>query len=173
MRRPLARARGFIFILWHSRHEFYHILLGLIWAWFLRETWGEFNIGWIFLSIFGSLLPDIDHLLYFLGYGRDDEYARRVKEFIKDRQWRAVTMFIETGHKENTNLFSHNIYVMLFFISFSLLAFLVDWKSGIILFGAIVIHYLFDIIDDLLILGSLNSNWKRWGKNRLSNKKNK
>ena len=37
---------------------------------------------------------------------------------------------------------------------------------SVILFGAMIIHYIFDIADDLLSLGYINSNWKRWGRDK-------
>ena len=42
----------------------------------------------------------------------------------------------------------------------------VDWNAGVILFGAMLLHYLFDIADDIVTLGQINPNWKRWGKPR-------
>ncbi|OGG01521.1 hypothetical protein A2Z33_00600 [Candidatus Gottesmanbacteria bacterium RBG_16_52_11] len=164
MGRSFARIRGLGFVMWHSRHELYHIMLGLIWAWVLREWWNEFNIRWIFLSAFASVLPDADHLLYFFTYGRSTSYTLKIREFLKTRQWRNLTVFIENGHKYNTNLSLHNYYVMAGLLGLSLLSTLVDWKVGTILFGAMLQHYLFDIFDDLLTLGSVNSNWKRWGR---------
>ncbi len=85
---------------------------------------------------------------------------------LKTRQWRAVTIFIENGHKQNTNLSSHNYYVMIAFLATSILSSLYSWRIGVILFGAMVIHYVFDIVDDLIQLGSVNANWKRWGNGR-------
>lgn len=164
MGKSVARIRGLGFVLWHARHEFYHILLGLLWAWFLRERWHEFNPRWIWLSLFASLLPDADHLLYFFMYGRRDQYSMMVKAFLRDRQWRTLTVFMEHGHKRQTNLASHNYLFMLVLLALSLVSSLFAWRVGTILFGAMLIHYLFDIADDFLILGHLNPNWRRWGK---------
>lgn len=164
MSRSLARVRGLGFIFWHSRHEFYHILLGLVWSWFLRETWNEFNIGWILLAVFGSLLPDIDHFYYFFTYGKQASYTRDIINFIKTHQWRNLVIYIENGHKYNTSLSSHNYYMVLIMLGLSMLSFFIDWKFGVILFGSIVIHYIFDVVDDFIQLGVVNPNWKRWGR---------
>lgn len=168
MRKGFARVKGLGFMVWHARHEFYHVLLGLLWSWYLRERWNEFNRGWIWLSIFASLLPDIDHLFYFLGYGRKDSYTSQIKSLLKTHQWRTLTVFIESGHKQNTNLASHNYYVMILFLATSILSSLYSWRVGVILFGAMFIHYVFDIVDDLIQLGTVNANWKRWGNGRKS-----
>lgn len=159
-----ARVRGLGFILWHSRHEFYHVLLGMMWSWFLREYWHEFNMRWIWLSIFGSLLPDIDHFFYFFLYGKRAPYASEVKHLLRTKQWRSLTIFMERGHKNNTALYSHNYYFMIILLCLSLLSSFIEWRVGVILFGAMVIHYIFDIGDDLMTLGHINPNWKRWGR---------
>ncbi len=166
MRREFARIKGLGFIIWHARHEFYHMLLGLLWAWFLRERWNEFNPKWIWLALFGSLLPDADHLIYFFTYGKRDWYSKEVKSFLKNKEWRSLTTFLESGHKFQTNLASHNYYFVGALLGLSLLSSLYDWQVGIILFGAMVIHYVFDIADDLLMLGHVNSNWTRWGRSK-------
>lgn len=166
MRRSIARIKGLGFIIWHGRHMFYHLLLGLVWAWILREWWGQFNPRWIFTSLLGSLLPDLDHFFYFFGYGKRDTYTQQIINFLKTHQWRAVTLFVENGHKSNTNLSYHNYYFMAVMFSMALLSSFFEWQAGIILFGAMLIHYVFDIADDLIQLGTVNPNWKRWGRAR-------
>jgi len=145
----------------------YHVLLGLVWAWFLRERWAEFNPKWIWTAVAGALAPDIDHIFYFFGHGKHDDYTQQIARLLRGRQWRALTVFIETGHKHNTNLSSHNLWIMGIFLLISLLSSFVDWKVGVILFGAMLGHYLFDIGDDIVTLGYMNPNWKRWGKPKL------
>lgn len=157
------KARGLGFIFWHGRHYGYHILLGLIWAWFLRELWGQFSWRWVSLSVAGSLLPDVDHLIYHASHGREDSYTRQVVAHIKDRRWRELTLFLKNGHKHNTNLMYHNIYTTAFLLIMSGVSTIFDWEAGVILFGAMAIHFLFDIADDILVLGYVNPNWKRWG----------
>lgn len=166
MQKSFTGIKGLGFILWHAKHEIYHALLGIVWAWILREWWGELNWKWIALSVAGSLLPDVDHILYFFTYGREEAYTKNIFHLIKTRQWRNVTLFIKNGHKYNTGLSYHNYYVAGALLIISLLSILYDWQTGIILFGAMVIHYAFDILDDIFILGYTNSNWKRWGRER-------
>lgn len=166
MRPTVTRIKGLGFVLWHARHELYHILLGLVWAWALREMWGEFNIRFIILAVVGSLAPDLDHLVYFWGYGKHDDYTIQIKNLLQSRQWRALTVFIEEGHKKNTNLSSHNLYFMLILLGLGLASSLYSWEVGVIVFGAMLIHYSFDIGDDMLRLGAVNPNWRRWGRGR-------
>lgn len=163
MHRSVARLKGLGFIMWHARHEFYHVLLGLMWAWFLRELWQQLNVRFIIIAAVGSLIPDLDHFFYFFFYGRKDMYSQQVKDFFKGREWRILTTYLSTGHKYQTNLVTHNFYFVTFLFFLSIASFFYDWKAGIVLFGSMLTHYLFDIWDDIITLGYVNANWKRLG----------
>lgn len=161
MRRRFTRIKGLGYVLWHARHEFYHVVLGLLWAWVLREVWQELNFRWILTAVFGSLLPDADHVVYWITYGKRDPYTKMVFSFVKQHEWRILVKFIEKGHKYQTNLVFHNYYMILALFGVSTVSFVYDWRVGVVLFGAMVIHYVFDIVDDLVTLGHTNPNWKR------------
>ncbi|MBI4066613.1 hypothetical protein HY411_02755, partial [Candidatus Gottesmanbacteria bacterium] len=103
--------------------------------------------------------------LYFFIYGKRDAYSLQVRAFLKSGEWRNLAVFMENGHKNQTRLASHNYYIMAIFLGSALLSSFVEWQLGVILFGAMFVHYVFDILDDLFILGHLNENWKRWGRN--------
>ena len=171
IRRHIARIKGLGFIFWHARHEMYHALLGIAWVFLLQELWGTFNTKWIFLAVFGSLLPDVEHLVYFFTYGRKDPYTATIKQFLKNGKWRMVTVYIENGHKHNIDLSYHNFYVIAFLLIVATAAFFVDWNSWVVFFGAMVSHYVFDVVDDIVTLGYINPNWKRWGKRQEDEKK--
>ncbi len=168
MRRSLARVKGLGFILWHGKHMVFHVLWGLMWAWFLREQWNEFNVFWIVTAICGSILPDVDHFLYFFTYGKRDAYTRSVASLLKNRQWRLLTTFLARGHKYNTNLTFHNYYTIAGCVLIGIGASIVDWQAGVVLFGAMVLHFLFDVAEDMLLLGKVNPNWARWGRGKRS-----
>lgn len=164
MRISLVRLKGLAFILWHARHAFYHILFGLVWAWMLRELWGQLNIKWVLLAVVGSLLPDAEHFLYFFTYGKKDPYTKLILSFLKNHEWRIFTVMVENGHKFNTNLTFHNVYIVVLLMAAVSVCFLFDWHSWTVFIGAMITHYLFDIIDDIVTLGRVNPNWKRWGR---------
>jgi hypothetical protein len=105
--------------------------------------------------------------LFFFTYGKSDEYTAWVKTYIKHKDWRVLIRFLEKGHKYNTKLRYHNIYTMIGLAGITTIFFFVRWQSGFIFTSAMVIHYLFDILDDLATLGRLNKNWYRWGKGKL------
>lgn len=142
----------------------YHVMLGLMWVWVLREWWGVFNPVWVVVGAVGSVLPDIDHIHYFLTYGRKDSYTKEIFSLLKHRHWRRLFQFIATGHKHNTSLTFHNVYVAAIFFVGTGLATVLNWQAGVVLFGAIVSHYLFDMADDIVQLGEMNPNWIRWGR---------
>src|SRR3989344_2923881 len=152
MHSAFVRVKWLGYILWQARHMAYHVMVGLLWAWYLRELWGEFNPRWIATAVIGSLLPDIDHINYFLGYGKKDSYTQQVFAYIRGREWRNLFHFIAVGHKNNTSLSYHNIYMMGLLVLLSGAASLVDWQVGVVLFGAMVSHYVFDIADDIVQL---------------------
>lgn len=172
MRQSVERLKGVGFIAWHARHNFYHLLLGLVWAWFIREWFNELSVKWVFLALFGSMLPDVDHVIYFLTYGKNDWYTVEIKKLLKSKQWRMLSVFMANGHKHNTNLASHNIYFMGLLFGLACLSFFFELRTAVVLLGAMIIHYGFDILDDILLLGTLNPNWKRWGrgKHKFTNK---
>src|SRR3989338_7158222 len=132
--------RSSIRVVWYSRHELYHVLIGIVYAWFLREAWGVFQWHQVLWSIFGSLLPDVDHLIFFFFYGRNDAYSLKAKSLLKHGGLSQLIPFLAREHKHNTNLWSHNVFV---------------------------ISFLFDITEDLILLRALNPNWKRWGRRGL------
>lgn len=113
------------------------------------------------MSVFGSLLIDLDHVAYFFTYGRKEWYALEVRKLLKQGQIKEMCYFMVKGHKHNTGLATHNFYYMAFFIVLSVVSFQFDWVAGVVLFGSIVLHFVFDIVDDLWVLGHLNENWKR------------
>jgi hypothetical protein len=164
MYRSLLRIKGLGFVLWQARHMAYHVMLGLMWVWVLREWWGVFNPVWVVVGAVGSVLPDIDHIHYFLTYGRKDSYTKEIFSLLKHRHWRRLFQFIATGHKHNTSLTFHNVYVAAIFFVGTGLATVLNWQAGVVLFGAIVSHYLLDMADDIVQLGEMNPNWIRWGR---------
>ncbi len=171
MRRSVARLKGLGFIIWHTRHHFYHILIGVIWAWFLRELWHEFNPVWVVLAIVFSEFPDIDHFVYFITYGKKDQYSMLVKQLFANREWRLLWTTLENGHKSNTNLATHNYFTVMIMLVLAAISYFFQWQSGVVIFGAMVLHYFFAIMDALFILGTVNPNWKRVGRvKKLTNK---
>jgi hypothetical protein len=155
-------------LVWQAKHMVFHVILGLGWAWYLATIWAEFRSIWISVAVIGSLLPDADHILYFLTYGKADEYTQAVIRLLKKKDWHGLMAFLSKNHKYNTSLTFHNYYTVVFCVGVGFLASSWDWHAGVVLFGAMASHFLFDIAEDLLLLGRVNPNWKRWGRKKRS-----
>lgn len=166
MRPVFSRIRGIGFLVWQARHMAYHVMLGLLWVWFLRERWGTLRISWIFLGAIGSIIPDIDHLVYYCTYGRKDKYVTHIFGYFYKKQWRNLFQFIAINHKHNTSLTYHNVYVAAVFVLGAVVASFLNWRIGVVVCGAIVSHFVFDMVEDVVELGRLNPNWTRWGRPR-------
>jgi hypothetical protein len=160
--------KGVGFLVWHGRHYLFHVLLGLMWAWFLRELWQVFEARWLFIAAIGSIIPDFDHMIYFTTYGKRDPYTKAIVTFVKTHQWRVLIRFIEKGHKYQVNLAFHNFYIMSATTILTALSFAFNFRFGVVLFGAMVTHYIFDAMDDWVVLGRINPNWRRWGRGKRS-----
>lgn len=170
MRKSFAKIKGLGYILWQARHQAAHLSAGLIWAWLLREVWHEFNTTWILVSILGSEIPDTDTFFYIFLYGRKEPLAKQMKNFLRNHEWRAAAVFYSKEHKYNTDLMYHNYYFILFLFILATISSVISWHIGIVLFGAMIIHYCIDIVDDIWVLGKVNPNWKRWGRPKKARK---
>lgn len=157
MHTRFAKVKELGFVVWHGRHMVYHVLLGLVWGWYVGAQW-------IFVSVLGSLLPDLDHFLYFFTYGKGDSYTKTAATFFKNRQWRQLTTFLAREHKHNTSLTFHNYYTVAVCVGITLFASIFGFRISVVFFGAMTSHFLFDIAEDIVLLGRVNPNWKRWGR---------
>lgn len=147
------RSIGFIF--WHTRHFAYHIGIGLLYSWVVSRS-----LSWI--VVFGSLVPDLDHVVYFSTYGKQDWYTKKIRGLLVARQWRALWLFVERGHKiYQTNLATHNYYVMGVLLAVAVGCYRTNWLNGTLFFGSMFLHYLFDVLDDIVLVGHANANWSR------------
>jgi len=132
-------------------------LCGLLVAYFSRNTSILFMSV---LGVIGSLLPDIDHLLYIYIYARKTEYARLLRIRIKNRELRELFRFASANHKLNTKIYSHNLLtVLITVIFFSYFAFAQDNYNAAAFTLGMISHYFYDIFEDWLLLGRINPNW--------------
>jgi hypothetical protein len=161
-----ARLRGIAFIFWHARHMLYHLLLGLAWMWFCAKYLQIHGNHFLWFALIGSVIPDAEHFIYFFTYGKRDAYTQEIARFIRNGDWRILTVFIEKGHKYNTQLRYHNIYTILLLVIGTWVSYLFHLNGWVIFLGAMITHYCFDIVDDLSMLGHLNPNWYRWGRGK-------
>ncbi len=161
MKKMSARIRGAFFITKQANHHIVHILLGIFWFYLLQQTIHQLELRHFFLAILGSELPDAEHLIYFYLHGRRDVYSVKVKNLIRNRQWRELTLFLKNNHKYLTTLKFHCLQWVFFLTILTGISFIFDHYATVVMLGAMVTHYVFDIVDDFIFLGKMNPNWKR------------
>jgi hypothetical protein len=141
-------------------HILIHVLLGITAALIVSRQFINDNLSLLLImGFFGNTLPDLDHVIYFLTYGKDSEYSQIIKIFIKDRHFKETKNFLRDNHKYLTGLYSHtlisaflSVFLTWFFFNKNLI------YPGTFLFS-VSIHFLYDILEDLLFFGKLNPNW--------------
>jgi hypothetical protein len=141
-----------------------HLLLGILsfLLVYLRFSQSDLyhDLTLLAVAIFCSFLPDIDHFIYIFTYGKDSEYGSEANQLIKSGQWTELKLYAKTKHKELTGLFSHNIgmaFISLFL--FFLFTYFLHKPISAVASLAIFSHFLYDIVEDKVLLGKLNPNW--------------
>lgn len=135
-------------------HGLIHISVGVF-------VWVVYGANWNFLIPFlvGAYLPDADHLLYIYGYGRNRPYAVKLKKALKEGGVSGVLSFIKKNHKDNTEIWSHNLLVVMMSLVFSFVFLFwgsIFWSG---FFMCVFGHFIFDICEDWLFFDKLNPNW--------------
>lgn len=141
-------------------HHTLHALFGVVFYFYFVEPYFPGNFQQLFLlAILGSLLPDADHILYFLVYGRKKEYTQMAKAVFREDGIRAFFRFCNTNHKLQTGLVSHNLLTVATLFLFTIIFFVDAQAKSFTLAGAMSVHFLMDMVEDWIYLGGLNPNW--------------
>jgi len=138
-------------------HHWIHFVFGSV-VWIVSWKWGNHAMSFIVVLI-GTYLPDADHLFFIFGYGRKTEYSERIRKCLKDGGVCGFIDYSKKNHKNCTWVISHNL-LSLFISSGLTWAFIVSGHFLLgVLFASWSLHYIYDIVEDLLSLGRLNPNW--------------
>ena len=156
----MAEFRAFLKAKSELLHMTIHILLGILSGIVVGKVFNLANL-WllILIGIFGNLIPDIDHIIYFFTYGKNTEYSEIIRELLSKRQISEIRKYIKRNHKYLTGLYSHTLISP---IITSLLSYYFFTKGDIYLLTltlSISTHFIYDIFEDLLFFGKLNKNW--------------
>lgn len=112
--------------------------------------------GWFHLSfltfwvggILGTILPDIDHLIYVYFMRPEELTSRRVAHMVSKRDiWGTLNLLADT-RTERTKLIFHTINFQVIFLA---LAFLVTTSSGSYMGRGIVVAFLLHLVVDQAI----------------------
>jgi hypothetical protein len=111
-----------------------------------------------FVAIIGGFVPDSDHLFFIFIYGRHTQYARGVRHSLSIGLDKAIE-YVRQNHKKNNFILSHNLLTV--FVSFAFFVYSLshDYALASVFWLSFTNHFIFDIIEDFLALGRLNSNW--------------
>lgn len=134
----------------------FFIFASLFQGWFKLE-----HLPLWFGGILGTLLPDVDHLIYVYLLGPQDATSKSVISMLGKREVLSSLEILATTRGERTKLIFHSAYFQLLFLVFT---YLVITSSGSI-FGrglvlAFSLHLLIDQVVDWMETGSLE-NWFR------------
>jgi len=142
-------------------HMSIHAVLGVMSGLAIKSIYPESNLNkMLALGFLANILPDIDHLFYFLWYGAKSDYTRTVKKYIADREIKALVAYLKRNHKYNTGIYSHNLMTLLFVLLLFWLAGLTrDSPSLSVVFLSWSLHYMYDIVEDFLFFKEINPNW--------------
>ncbi len=143
-----------------KHHMLIHLLFGifsLAIIYFLDPNVDLYKAG--FLAVLFSFLPDIDHLFFIFIYGHRTDYASKIRAFLGKKEFKKVINFCKTNHKDNTQIYSHNfvsLFLTLLFFYYFFANRQVYWS---VVFLSWSMHYIFDLLEDLLFFSKVNPNW--------------
>lgn len=126
----------------------------------LFKRWFSFSYYPLWVGgILGTILPDIDHLLYVYFLKPQEPLSVKVRQMFKSKQYVFAIKLLESERGKLVGLIFHSAGFQILFL---VLAFLVITSSGSI-FGrglvlAFSLHLLVDQLSDLIASGNLN----RW-----------
>lgn len=129
-------------------------LITLFRRWFSLSFW-PFWVG----GLVGTILPDVDHIIYTVFYRPDEGTSRQVNSYLKNRQFKDSLELLAKTQSERTKLIFHTAFFQIIFLVF---AFLVVSSSGSLIGKGLVLafslHLSIDQYFDLNETGSL----KKW-----------
>ena len=145
-------------------HGYVHLLFGLFTLIFIRTVdrngFSSHALVLTAIAVVASFLPDVDHLFFMYIYGRKSDYAKALRSFLNHLHVKSFLRHIKDNHKYQTGIYSHNlgsVVLSAFFTYFELVR-----KDNIFLatfFLAWTLHYIYDLIEDLLFFKKPNRNW--------------
>lgn len=122
---------------------------------FLSLSYWPFWVG----GLVGTVLPDIDHLIYVLFLNPHELTSQRVNFLLQKREvLRVVTLLYET-RSERKNLVFHTLIFQIIFFAFTL--FIISSSGSIFVYGIVLafcLHIIIDQLADILEVKNL-SNW--------------
>ena len=134
----------------------FFVLVTLVRGWF-DVAFIAFWVG----GILGTILPDVDHLIY-VYYLRPEEYdSQRTTHMAGNRNFVQSFKYLAETRDSRTRLIFHTVYFQLIFLALTLFVITSSgslFGRGIVL--AFSLHLLVDQVMDFMGIGNIN-NWFR------------
>jgi hypothetical protein len=135
----------------------FFVFIALLKGYFALEDWA-FWLG----GMFGTLLPDLDHVIYFYFVSPNDLTSQRFDFLAHKRAFNRMAVLLYATRSERKGLIFHTIFFQIIFLI------LTFWmlSSSNSLFGrgmvlAFAIHLAIDQLMDLIETGSIG-NWMKY-----------
>lgn len=151
-------------------HFVFLVALFLFISVFKSLQFDNFSDGWLNLSyivfwvggIFGTILPDIDHLIYIYFLNPHELTSQMATGLISQGKLKQTANLLLSTRRERQGHIFHTVHIQLFFVVF---AFLIITSSGS-LFGrgimlAFLLHLVVDQVVDHMEAGNLDGWFKK------------
>lgn len=139
----------------HLAFWFSFFVLISIFRGYLSLTYWPFWLG----GLIGTILPDVDHLIYVLFLNPHELTSQRVNFLFKKREvLRVVALLYETRNERKNLIFHTFLFQIIFFI---LTLFIVSSSASLLVRGMVLafsLHLVVDQLADILEVKNL-SNW--------------
>lgn len=113
----------------------------------LKQYFNWFYLLFVLGGLVGTILPDIDHLLYVLVFKPIELTSQRVSYYLKNRQYREALGLLYDTRLERRDLIFHRFY---FLVIFAVLTFWVVSSSGSLFGRGLVLGFWLHLCVDYL-----------------------
>lgn len=141
------------------RHYSQHLLFAVV-GFFLVVNIFDLPISDsnILLFFLFTYLPDVDSPLTLYFHKKWFPFVSEIIDELKKFRLEKVALLMTKHHKQVNRSFFHNVIGLLVVVGIFILSIKSHHELGLIVFGSILTHFIFDILDDLKQLGHIR-NW--------------
>jgi hypothetical protein len=144
---------------WHAKHVITHLIIGVGWFFLLEHFYPDLPANYFYVALIASILPDLEHIYFLLVKKPTSGYTKEIMGLMKQGRIVELFRFVEKKHKYETFLPFHHIITPLIALIGCAIAIHIDRFGTAVFCGAFTLHYVFDIVEDVILLRKLNPNW--------------
>ena len=155
----MTKLRSNVIKISNKYHGYIHGLFGMF-AFYINDIVANSrNLETLVVALAFSYLPDADHLLQNFVYKRNTNYAKAYRAAWHSGRLRGLIKHVLEKHKDNTGTYSHNILIPLVLSLFYIFLDKIQNPVLGVLLLSWALHYVYDILEDLVYFKKLNPNW--------------